>query len=226
MYAMRYAMLPLALLLAAAPLAAQSAVVDEGSFTITRGRDRIGREDFIVRRTSSPGGDVLVASATVSYNGRRLSPALRADSTGAPLAYQVEVRTGTDIAERLVGQVGRGRFSARVRTPQGESAKEYIVSNGALVLDDDVFHQYYFVARRTDGGSIPVVIPRRNVQVTMRVEQAGSEPVTVGGRQIAARHIVLRGPSGDDRHIWADAQGRVLQVRVGDVTALRDEAPR
>ena len=226
MHAMRYAVLPFALLFAATTAAAQSVVVDEGSFTVSRGRDRIGREDFIIRRTSSPGGDVLVASATVSYNGRRLSPALRADSTGAPLAYQVEVRSGADIAERLVGQVGRGRFSARLRTPQGESAKEYIVSNGALVLDDDVFHQYYFVARRTDSGTLPVVIPRRNVQVTVQLAQSGNENVTVGGREISARHLILRAPGGDERHIWADADGRVLQVRVGDITAVRDEPPR
>jgi hypothetical protein len=221
---MRYALLPVAISLAASPLSAQSAVVDEGSFTIMRARERIGREDFVIRRTSSPGGDVLVASATVSYNGRRLSPALRADSAGGPLAYQVEVRSGADVQERLVGQVGRGRFSARVRTPQGESAKEYIVSTGALVLDDDVFHQYYFVALRPAAGAVPVVVPRRNVQVSMRVEMQGNDEVTIGGRALTARHIILAG-EGTARHIWADDQGRVLQIRIGDITAIRDEAP-
>ncbi len=225
MHTMRYAILSSALLLAAGPLAAQSSVVDEGSFTISRGGDRIGREDFVIRRTASPGGDVLVASATVSYNGQRLSPALRTDQNGAPLAYQVEVRTGAEVRERLVGQVGRGRFSARLRTPQGESAKEYIVSTGALVLDDDVFHQYYFVALRDGSGSVPVVVPRRNVQVSMRIDQRGSEPITIGGRSISARHMVLSG-SGEPRHIWADDEGRVLRVTVGDVSAVRDEPPR
>ena len=42
--------------LPAAPLAAQVATVDEGSFTITRGGESLGREEFGIRRT--PGGEV------------------------------------------------------------------------------------------------------------------------------------------------------------------------
>jgi len=174
---MRYLTLLSATLLAAPlPAQAQVVVVDEGTFSISRGGSRIGRESFTIRRSPGPGGDVYVANATVDFDAQRLSPALRADNSFSPLAYQLEVRSGGTVQEQLKGLVGRGRFSAQMRTPKGESTKEYIVSDGALILDDDVFHQYYFVAQRAAqmgaaGGTIPVVIPRRNMQMILRVSR-------------------------------------------------------
>ena len=229
---MRYFGLLSATLLAvpsAAP--AQVTVADEGSFTISRAGTRIGRENFTIRQTSGPGGDVYVANATVEVEAERLSPALRADESFAPLAYQLEVRSGGEVSERLRAIVGRGRISAQVKTAKGESTKEYIVSNAALVLDDNVFHQYYFLARRSPGtgsATVPVVIPRRNTQVVMRVSTQGSAPVTIGGKSTDARVLVLTEPGGGTRHIWVDSQGRVLKVSLDarGVTALRDELPR
>ena len=207
---------------------AQVAVVDEGSFTISREGTRIGREEFAIRRTPNPGGDVLVANATVVYTDRRLSPALQTDAAGAPLRYQVEVTVGSDVQERLQGRVGRGRFSAQLRTPRGESAREYVVADGALILDDDVFHQYYFLARSGRGGLVPVVVPRRNVQVTMRVDNEGADAVTIRGTRIAATRYAMTEPDGSTRRIWVDGEGRVLRVTLDarGITALRDDPPR
>jgi hypothetical protein len=208
--------------------AAQVAVVDEGRFTITRDGTKIGSEEFAIRRTSSPGGDVLVANATVIYTDRRLAPALQTDVAGTPLRYQVEVTVGSDVQERLQGRVGRGRFSAQLRTPRGESAREYVVADGALILDDDVFHQYYFLARSHRTGMIPVVIPRRNVQVTMRVQDEGADVVSIGGSRIPATRYAIDGPDEGSRQVWVDAQDRVLKVTLAarGITALRDTPPR
>ena len=225
---MRHYLAGIALLGVAFPAAAQVAVVDEGSFTISHQGTRIGREEFAIRRTPHPGADVLVANATVTYTDRRLSPALQTDAAGAPLRYQVEVSAGADVQERLQGRVGRGRFSAQLRTPRGESAREYVVADGALILDDDVFHQYYFVARAGRTGAVPVVVPRRNVQVTMRVEGEGAEVVTIGGTRIPATRYVMTEPDGARRRIWVDAEGRVLKVTLEarGITATRDDPPR
>ena len=76
---------------------------------------------------------------------------------------------------------------------------------------------------------MPVVVPRRNTQLTMRVEERGADEVTIGGRRLAARHLVLRDPTGGaDRDIWVDAQNRVLRVEIPSrhLVALRDDAPR
>ncbi|HEU4565124.1 MAG TPA: hypothetical protein VFS05_10765, partial [Gemmatimonadaceae bacterium] len=106
-----------AALAAPLPASAQVTTVDEGRFNITRGGQRVGSEDFKIRSSADPSGAVLTATATVAYDDRRLSPTLRTDAGGSPLAYQVEVRVGSELQERLSGQIGRGRFSARVRTP-------------------------------------------------------------------------------------------------------------
>jgi len=216
-------------LLVALPMlsSAQVSIVDEGSFTIFEQGARIGRESFTIRRNRAPSGDVLIANATVELGERRLSPALRADTSGAPLAYQVEVKQGVDVVEKLSGQLGRGRFSARVKTPAGESAKEYLVSNGAIVLDDDIFHQYYFVAQGNRSGTVPVVLPRRSTQVMVRVQAAGQEQVVVGGTPVEGQHITLTFPDGERRDVWADTRGRVLKVELErrKTVALRDEPP-
>ncbi|HET7564195.1 MAG TPA: DUF6134 family protein [Gemmatimonadaceae bacterium] len=225
---MRYAAIVSAIVLTApVGIRAQVTTVDEGSFTIYRGAASIGRETFSIRRNVNPGGDVFVASAAVQLEDEHIAPALRTDASGAPLAYQVEVRTGSQVQERLSGQVGRGRFSARVKTPRGESAKEYIVSDGALVLDDDVFHQYYFLALGDRTGTVPVIIPRRNVQLAMQVEPLGTAPVSIGGDPITARRFKLTEPSGAVRQLWVDDKGRVLKVQLTaqGITAVRDEPP-
>jgi hypothetical protein len=210
-------------------LVAQVTVVDEGSFTISRNGQAVGREEFRISRTPGAGGDVVVAQATVSYGAaQRLSPALQTDAAGVPLRYVVEVKMGPETQEKLSGTVGRGRFSARIQTPRGESAREFIVADGALVLDDDIFHQYYFLAQGGRSGPIAVVVPRRNVQLAMTVSERPVDALMVGGHSIPARLLVLAERGGDERNIWVDAQGRVLKVTIPSrgVTALRDDAPR
>jgi hypothetical protein len=206
---------------------AQVVTVDEGSFTITRNGQAAGREDFRIRSTPAAGGAEFVASATVSLGDRRLSPDLRADGRGSLIAYRLETRAGGDTEERLTGQVGRGRFSAQLKTPRGESTREYVVSNGALVLDDDVYHQYYFLAIGGRSGAVPVVIPRRNVQVTMQIQRQGTETVSAGGQDVDATHLLVSEPGGE-RHVWVDGRGRVLKVTVParGIVVVRDEPPR
>jgi hypothetical protein len=75
---------------------------------------------------------------------------------------------------------------------------------------------------------VPVVVPHRNVQVVMRIEERGATALTVGGQSISARAFVLVEPGGANREIWVDSRGRVLKVAIPSrgVIALRDEPPR
>ena len=213
----------------ATPLPAQVATLDEGSFTITVSGERVGREDFRIRSTPGTNGPEVVATASVAYANRRVLPQLSADSAGVPVRYVVEVKEGSTSNERVDGVVGRGRASARVKNSRGESANEFVVSQGAIVIDDDVFHQYYFITRRErPTGPVSVIVPRRNTQVTMRVADAGSEKLSIGGTQIDARHYTIADPGGADREVWADASGRLLKVAIPSrgIVALRDDPPR
>ena len=213
----------------ALPARAQVTTLDEGTFTISRNGTLVGREAFSIRSSPGMGGPVIHAKATVSYDdARRLTPSLKADSVGAPTDYQLEVKVGANATEVLAGVIRRGRFSATTQTPRGESLKEYVVSEGALILDEDVFHQYYFLARGARGSSVPVVVPHRNVQVVMRVEERGPATVSVDGQMLPARHLILVEPGGSNREIWVDRQGRVLKVTIAarGITATRDDPPR
>ena len=207
---------------------AQVATLDEGSFTITVKGDRVAREDFRIRKTpGGPSGSEVVATSTASYGGRRVVSQLQSDSAGAPNRYLLEVKDAAGDNERFEGAVGRNRVSARVRNSRGESANEFLVSPGAIVIDDEVFHQYYFLTRRP-AGSVSVIVPRRNTQVVMRIADAGSDKVTIGGASLDARHFTIADPGGADREVWADASGRLLKVAIPSrgVVALRDDPPR
>lgn len=209
-------------------LPGQVATLDEGSFTITVNGERVGREDFRIRTTPGSNGPEVVATASVSYANRRILPQMRGDSTGAPSQYVVQVKEGQGVDESVTGIVGRGRVSASVKNARGESANEFVVSQGALVIDDDVFHQYYFITRRKAVGPISVIVPRRNTQVTMRVTDVGADKLTIGGTTVEARHYTIADPGGADREVWADASGRLLKVAIPSrgVVALRDDPPR
>lgn len=212
-------------------LGAQVVTMDEGSFTVTRAGARIGREEFRILRQPAAGGVAYVLRALGAYGDTRVSPALQTDSAGMPLRYQVEVRTGSTVELRIAGQLGGGRFTAQASTPTGEAAREYLVRDGTLILDQDVFHQYFALGlgRRADTATVVAVLsPRRNRQGGLRVQSRDAQTVTIGGAALEATHLVLTGDAGDRREVWLDRAGRVLRVLLPaeGLEALRDDPPR
>jgi hypothetical protein len=215
-----------------AAVTAQVVTADEGSFTITREGGRVGREEFRIVRQPVAGGTEFVARGVGAYGDRRITAALQTDASGAPLRYQVDVRNGTQTESRLTGQIVNGRFSAQIRTARGEAASEYATGDGAVLVDDEIYHHYFFLplGGRVGGATaeVPVLAPRRNAQGAMRVSRAGGDAVTVGGQSLAATKYVLTGPGTPERTVWLDAGGRVLKVAVPSLglVATRDDPPR
>jgi hypothetical protein len=218
-----------ALLIAPAPVVHAQAgqVIDQGSFTITVNGERAGRENFRITGTPRTKPQDYAATATVTYGDRRLSPDLRADSAGTASSYRVELQSGGSERETWRGSIVRGRVSATIQSPRGESAKEFVATDGAIILDDDVFHQHYFVTHFVTNGSVTAVIPRRNTQITLRVAPAGTERITIGAREIEARHYVLTESSGAQRDVWIDSEDRLLRVAIPSrgIVAVRDDPP-
>jgi len=213
-------------------LAAQVVTADEGSFTVSRQGSRAGREEFRIMRQPVAGGTEFVARSVGAYGDRRITAALQTDATGAPLRYQVDVRNGADTESRLTGQIVRGRFSAQIRTARGEAASEFATGDGALIVDDEVYHHYFFLplGGRLGGASADVAVldPRRNAQGSVRVTREGSEAVAIGGEPLPATKYQLTGAGTPARTVWLDASGRVLKVTVPSlgIVALRDDPPR
>jgi hypothetical protein len=201
-------------------------VMDRGSLSIMVNGQRAGREDFTVSGTPGASGTEYLSRATVSYGDRRLNPSLWSDSLGVPSRYTMEVK-GSSGAERWSGNIKRGRVSATIDNARGPSEREYVVAEGAVLVDDDVFHQYYFLVQRADRPTITIVIPRRNAQMILKPSVAGTETLTIGATAIEARHFVFTEPSGATRDVWADSEGRVLKVAIPsrNVVATRDDPP-
>ena len=202
----------------------QGIIVDEGSFTVWRAGAKVGRENFTIRRAADGG---YAASGTVVYADRRLLPALATDPLGVALQYQVDVRVPAGRQEMLSGRVTRGFFSARSQTAQGESAREFAVSAGARLIDDSVFHQYFFLALGHTG-AVAVIEPRHSRQVIAQVEARGADPVEIDGQPLPATRLHIELPGTPGRDLWVDTNGRVLAVAdPGDgLMARRDVAPR
>jgi hypothetical protein len=201
---------------APAPLAAQ-AFVDQGVFVITRNGEEIGREEYAIRSGPDHQGVAgLLAVETVRYRDRELRAALELTGNGAPVSYQLEVNAAGRLVERLRGQFGRGRFAVRTVTPSGETAREFPVPPGTIVLDDDTFDQYCFLPRPTGALVRPVTVlrPRESRVETGSVRSLGPDTVAVGTRSVPAEHYALTLESGERREFWLTAAGSLLQVAI------------
>lgn len=229
MYARVPILVTLGWTLLAPALAAQVTIVDEGSFTVSRRGARVGREEFSIRSTpTTSGAPVVVAQASAVYDDLRLFPALSARADGVVSAYTLEIRRGAEIEERWTGTVGAGRVSARIARAGVDAVREFLVADGALLLDDDVFHQFYFVARRRPAAMISVIVPRRNQQVVLRLTERGSQTIDIAGQPIVATSFAATSADGVERQVWVDGDGRVLRVAIPSLglVAQRDDPPR
>jgi len=222
-----------AICLATAPTSgfAQTGVEDEGTFEILVNGRPVGTEEFSIRQSGFGANAEFIAIGRVQVvlpsGSLELTPRLRSAGFQAdPVTYEVTI-TG-DAPRRIVGTVGGGRFSARIVTPVGEQLREYVASSGATVLDEGIAHHYYFLARRTRSGRIPVLIPRENRQVMAEVIDRGEERLTIRGAEATLFRLLVRPDGGDDRHVWVDTLGRVIRVEIPDrnYVAIRTEVPR
>ena len=221
----------IALTLALTPslaLSQSSAVVDEGTFTVTQNGAPLGRESFRIIRAPAPGGQVYLATGTSVLGDAKVTTRLGTDSLGIPVTYESDLIEKGEVVQRLRGRGRPGRLSVLTQTKTGEAAREYVLSNGALLMDEDVFHHLFFVPLSIGHSQLNVIAPRVGQQTRLQVEEKGVDSVDIGGRSISGRHFVLTGPSGSSRIVWIDEKGRLLKVAQPEkgFVALRDDPPR
>ncbi|WP_420125117.1 hypothetical protein [Longimicrobium sp.] len=220
-----FALLGLAL---AAPVEAWAQQVDSGTFVVYVEDRQVGTEQFLITQAGTGAGAELVATGKVRVQlpegSLDLEPRLTTRGVGAdPVNYQVNV--GGSSPSRVVGTVSGRRFSAKIGNASGEQLREYLASEGAVVLDPGVAHHYQFLAQRTHQGRVPVIVPRENRQVMATVASRGEEAVTVGGVEATLFHLIVQPEGGDERHVWVDALNRVVRVEI-PARAYRAERTR
>ncbi|HEX6309718.1 MAG TPA: hypothetical protein VFZ69_16195 [Longimicrobiales bacterium] len=212
----------------ATPAAGQTVRLDEGTFRILVGGREVGTETFSLRQNGTGDDAVVIAQGRVVLDSNETTANVQLAGAGLRLvAYDVEL-SGAD-ARRIRASVSRGRASSRTLSAAGETMKEYLVSDGAVLLDDGVAHHYYMIARRAEAGATQtaILIPRESRQVQATITQSGPEPVSIGGASVQARKIVVQPAGGDPRTVWVDGQNRVLRVEIParNYVAVRTEAP-
>lgn len=226
---MKRTLLLLALVAATGTARAQATVADDGSFTISRGGERVGREDFSVRHVPTTAGAFeTLTRGVVVVGSRRITVDLSADSSGFPVRFQLKALDDGRATENYRAEVTGRRFSARASRGSGESARELLLPSGALIVEDGILHPLQFVVAR-GRGVVPAVVPARGVVVSLTVEDAGADRVSIALQSVEARKFVVReGTAGIVREVWIDAAGRLLKVVVPEdhLIAVRDEAPR
>jgi hypothetical protein len=217
----------------AEPPPTQTVTLDEGAFRLFLGGAEVGTETFTIRQNGTGASAVIIAQGRTVLTGARGGEEVTASlevggTTLRPAAYQVTVQGAEP--QRIAGRVVGGRFSARIVSPAGEAMREYLAGEGAILVDEGVAHHYYFLARRLDGGSVsvPIIIPRQSRQVAAQVTARGEETIAIDGRNVQARRFNVAPAGLPVRHLWVDAQGRVLRVDIPDTgfRAVRAALPR
>lgn len=229
MSAPRLAALLALLLAAAAPAARAQEFLDRGTFIIERAGTEIGREDFAIRRTTGGGPGAILAVATVHYHDRDLRPALELTGDLVPLSYGVDISVGGRVVERFGAQFARGRIAARLATQQREVLREFPAPAVVAVLDDDAFHQFYFLPRAAAGGTrtLNILLPRTPSLVEATVTRNGPDTVTVASRSVPADRFTLRFGDGEERLFWFTPTGDLLRVAIPrrELVATRTSLP-
>jgi len=215
---MLYRTLPGILMLALAlPVWAQNVVVDEGTFRIFEHGQDVGTETFAIRWVGQGEDTHIIANAVIELElpggHQQVKPLLRGGSDLSLSAYQVEV-SGIDATEVTVILGGR-RFLTRTRSPSGELEREFRATPGAVVLDNGVAHQYWFLSRLAEGTEVTALVPRAGAQRLIQVRESILESVEVADVQVQSRHVTLT-IEGHSHEVWYDAEGRVLKVLVAD----------
>ena len=216
----------LAVLLSVVPalLPAQTTVLDEGSFTVTRA-GRTGREDFRIVRVVAGAATTLVGTGTAVNGTARATSVLRTDTTGTPVDFQLDGREAGELRERVTIQATRDRLAARSQSPRGESAREYFLRPGMVIFDDEFAHGYYFLTLQ-GRGAVTAVLPRRNELTQLHVLSKGDDAIEIAGTRVTAHHYSVN-DAGGERQLWTDTMGRVLRVEVPTLSlvAVRDALP-
>jgi hypothetical protein len=217
-------------MLLSAGLSAQE-VLDRGVFIITRGGVEVGREEFAIRAAALAQGQRGVrAFSTTRYRDREIQHALELTAEYRPLTFQQTESSAGRVIARYSAQLAGQRFSARLDSPEGETAREFPVSSQVVLLGDDVFHAFYFVPRDVAGGarSINLVRPRDARPLSATVQSRGADTVTVAGRTVTALRFIMRAQDGDEREFWVTQEGDLLRASIParDLVATRAELPR
>jgi hypothetical protein len=210
---MTLSLLIIAMLQAGTPL-------DEGVLVVREDTVEIGRESFrLGHGRLSRGESGWTLATTIRYDRARpvvvLAPILEVSTDSMPATLQYDVADPRQ-PSRILGELGRGRFTVRFVARAAERAREFATGPRALVLDDSVFALYLFAGWQATsaGGSITAIVPRSLRRESVEVRDHGSASTTVNRASTMLRHVSVNGGANSVVHLWFDSAGRLMKVEI------------
>src|SRR5712675_2454392 len=158
--------------------------VDEGVLVIRVDTVEVARESFRLSHGRLSRGDIgWTLATTVRYDRARpvivLSPILEVNSDTMPSTLQYDVADPRQ-PSRILGELGRGRFTVRLVARATERAREFPTGQRAVVLDDSVFALYIFAAWRggAEPASLTAIFPRGLRRAGVQIQDLGQASTT------------------------------------------------
>jgi len=205
-----------ATLLASGSTAAQSVMVDEGTFALTVNGKDAGTETFSIQQAAVANEGTVIAHGVIKLilpdGTREIRPLLETTGLdGTASKYQVKV-SGAESTELRLTLAG-SRYVSVIRSQAGEEEHEFLARPRTRILEKDVAHQYYFLRNVEEGGRVFVIEPRTRRQFQLVASGVTNESLNISHTTVQARKVTFT--AGEDhRVVWFDRQGRVLRVEV------------
>ncbi len=204
---------------------------DEGVLVIRVDTLDVARETYSFGPTRlSGGGPGWILAATARYDRARpvvvLSPTLEIAEDSLPVTLQFDVANPREPL-RVLGQLGRGRFTVRTLAKSVERAREFPLRAPALVLDDSVFALYQLAAwfGRPEPVTLTAIVARAGRRETLTLIDSGTVVAVLRGRTVSLRRMLLIGGVNDVVHLWLDEHGRLVRVAIPSRHLVAEREP-
>lgn len=196
------------------------APADEAVFLVRVDTLEVARESFRINLGRLTGGDSGWSLATtIRYDRERpvvvLSPILEVNRDTMPVTLQYDVADPRQ-PSRILGQLGRGRFTVRSVAKAAERAREFPTGARTVVLDDSVFALYVFAGWIASSGSteLTVILPRSLKREVVHLQDQGITQTTLNRDPARLRHIRVTREGGELVELWLDTAGRLMKVEI------------
>ncbi len=212
-------------------LALLQAPLDEGTFVVREDTVEVAREAFRLNHGRlARGGIGWTLATTIRYDRTRpvvvLAPILDVTVDTLPATLQYDVADPRQPV-RILGELGRGRFTVRFVARTTERAREFPAGGRPVVLDDSVFALYLFAAWRAavQPSELTAIVPRGLRRDALQVQDLGLAPTTVHRAPVNLRHITLTGGPNQVVHLWLDGSARLIKVEIPSRRLSAERAP-
>ena len=205
-------------------LSAQSVVVDQGTFGLSIHGERIGSEDFIIRRAGLGNQAAFISRGvvvrTLDGASEEFTTLLRVTATeGTAAGY--EFKSSRPVPVEIMLNASGPRYFSRFISGEGQEEREFRAKPGTRIVEQQVAHHLYFLGNVLKDSTVHVIEPLSRTDREFLVSTQQDEEIRLGRNRVLARRVIFTSADGD-RIVWFDRQGRVLRVEIPTIGYLAE----